>query len=204
MSEPVPLSALEHHMYCPRQCALIHVDGLWCDNRHTVRGARGHARADTKADRHERGVRVMRALGLWSERLNLTGRADAVEFHDDGRIVPVEYKIGTRHEDAANVQLCAQAMCIEEMFDTWVEEGFVWYSARRRREHVRFTDALRSRTVDCILEIRTNMTSRRLPSAPADARCRECQFFGHCMPDLVANPRVVSAYVDRELFACGS
>lgn len=113
--EPVvAISAIEHYVYCPRQCALIHVDGVWSDNAHTVRGERGHRRADTFATRSERGVRVVRAVPLWSETLGLTGRADAVELHADDSIVPVEYKIGSRHGDAAHLQLAAQALCLEE------------------------------------------------------------------------------------------
>lgn len=106
--EPVvPISALEHHVYCPRQCALIHVDGLWVESEHTLRGTLGHRRADSAAHRTERGSRVLRAIPLWSEALGLTGRADIVEVAEDGSVAPVEYKIGTRHRDTAHIQLCA-------------------------------------------------------------------------------------------------
>ena len=97
----VPVAALEHHVYCPRQCALIHVDGLWFDNRHTVRGQAGHRRADSGEIKSERGRTVLRSVPLFSERLGLSGRADAIEVHTDSSVVPVEYKMGVRHGIAA-------------------------------------------------------------------------------------------------------
>ncbi|MGH2747357.1 MAG: CRISPR-associated protein Cas4 [Actinomycetota bacterium] len=122
--EPIVLlSALEHHMYCPRQCALIHVDGVWQENPHTVRGSYGHRRVDTDRPRMERGVKMLRGIPLWSEELGLSGRADAVEVHPDGSLLPVEYKIGSPHGRAAAVQLCAQALCLEEMMSTSVPAG---------------------------------------------------------------------------------
>lgn len=126
MIEPViPLRALEHDAYCPRQAAMIHVDGVWADNAHTVRGVRGHRRVDTAPSRHERDRRVLRGLSLWSEQLGLVGRADAVEIFDDGTIEPVEYKHGRRHGAAAESQLCAQAFCLEEMLGVSVQVGHV-------------------------------------------------------------------------------
>lgn len=199
----VPIAAIEHWAYCPRQCALIHVDGVWTDNVHTVRGARGHRRADTFAARSERGVRVVRGVPLWSERLGLTGRADAVEFHDGGTVVPVEYKIGTRHGDAADLQLAAQALCLEEMLGVPVTAGAVWFSGPRRRTGVRIDDALRARTLDTVSAIRDAMVSGVLPGAPNDERCTQCQLLGHCLPAVVDRPARVSAHVE-ELFACAS
>ena len=110
--EPIVLlSALEHHMYCPRQCALIHVDGVWQENPHTVKGSFGHKRVDTDPPRVERGVKMLRGIPLWSEELGLSGRADAVEVHPDGTMVPVEYKIGghtvARRPSSSVLRLCA-------------------------------------------------------------------------------------------------
>ena len=108
----IPISAIEHFVYCPRQCALIHCDGVWADNAHTVRGSRAHRRVNSGKARRERGKLVLRAIPLWSEELGLTGRADAVEL--DGDVVrPVEYKSGVPHGTAADLQVCAQAMCLE-------------------------------------------------------------------------------------------
>ncbi len=203
-TEPVvPLSALEHHVYCPRQCALIHVDGVWADNVHVLRGSRGHRRVDSGEHRTERGRRVLRALPLWSERLGLTGRADAVEDHDDGAVVPVEYKVGGRHGLAAHVQLTAQALCLEEMLGQPVGEGAIWFSATRRREVVVIDAALREQTCEVIEEVRRWLCSDRLPPAPNDARCTECQLLGHCLPDVVAGADHVSAYI-KDIVRCVS
>ena len=131
--EPVvQISAIEHFVYCPRQCALIHCDGVWSDNAHTVRGSRAHRRVDSGEHRQERGRQVLRAIPLWSEELGLSGRADAVEVEGDA-VRPVEYKAGVRHGSAADLQLCAQALCLEEMLDVEIPHGYVWYGGPRRR-----------------------------------------------------------------------
>lgn len=202
--EPVvQVSALEHYQYCPRQCALIHVDGVWSDNVHVVRGGHGHRRVDSGEHRTERGRRVLRSVPLWSEQLGLSGRADAVEVHDDGGIVPVEYKIGRRHGSAAHVQLTAQALCLEEMTGRDVLRGALWFSAVRRREEVGIDDRLRRRTLAAIDEVRSMFAASGLPAAPNDQRCTECQLLGHCLPDVVADPRAVAGYV-REIMCCES
>lgn len=189
------LSALEHHGYCPRQAALIHVDGLWADNRHTIRGSVGHRRADMPAERLERGRKVVRAVPVWSERHGLTGRCDAVEVHTDGTIAPVEYKIGDRHGNAADLQLCGQALCLEEMLDVSVTVGFVWYAGPRKRDRVAIDDDLRLATLDAIGALRTAMQSDTLPAAPADQRCRSCQLAPTCLPDVVSNAQLLDGYL---------
>lgn len=201
-AEPVvPISALEHHLYCPRQCALIHVDGLWLDNQYTVRGTMGHRRADSGIHREERGRQVLRSIPLWSEIFGLTGRADVVEVEADGSWAPVEYKIGSRHGDAAHVQLCAQALCLEEMTGRAVPEGFIWLSGPRRRLAVQIDDELRAKALAAISEIRAWLASERLPPAVNDGRCRECQFLDHCQPALSARPDLVRAYL-RDVVGC--
>ncbi len=197
----VPISALEHHLYCPRQCALVHVDGLWLDNEHTVRGTAGHARPDSGRERWERGRRVLRAIPLWSERLGLSGRADVVEVSPQGMVAPVEYKIGTRHGDTAHVQLCAQGLCLEEMTGQPVTVGFLWFGASRRRLRVDLDADLRARTLTAIEEVRAWLRSGRLPPPVNDARCRRCQLVDQCQPELCAEPERVSAYL-AEVVGC--
>lgn len=202
--EPVVLlSALEHHLYCPRQCALIHVDGVWVENAHTVVGQRAHRRVDSGAGRREGSRHVLRAIPLFSDRYGLSGRSDAVEVHDDGLIVPVEYKAGRRHGQAADIQLCAQGLCLEEMTGQPVPFGYVWYGAPRRRLQVEFSSPLRAKTVEVIDEVRAALRSGQLPPAVADQRCLDCQLEPHCLPDVVIRPDGVRAYVGREVLACG-
>lgn len=178
----VTISALEHHVYCPRQCGLIYVEGQWVDNRHTIRGQRRHRRADSGALSRGRGTTTLRSIPLWSERLGLTGRADAIEVVDGG-LVPVEYKSGSRHGDAADVQLCAQALCLEEMFNVSIPVGGLWLGATRRRHEIVFDGKLRTRTEDIVLEIRAMLISGVLPAAPNDQRCVECQLRSRCVPE---------------------
>ena len=199
----VAISAIEHYVYCPRQCALIHCDGVWSDNRHTVRGERAHKRVDSGEHRRERGRIVLRAIPLWSERLGLTGRADAVEV-EDGRVRPVEYKAGVRHGIAADLQVCAQALCLEEMLSIEIDEGFVWYGGTRRRERVAFSDALRLKVIEAVHAIRAQLTSGRLPDAPNDHRCSECQLLHHCLPALTSNSSAVDAYMRTEVLECAT
>lgn len=200
----VPISAIEHYSYCPRQCALIHVDGVWVDNEHTVRGVAGHQRVDDPgASRIERGRLVLRAVPLWSESLNLTGRADVVEVAKDGSLLPVEYKMGWPHGDAAFLQVGAQALCLEEMTGTTVTAGAVWFSGPRRRFRVPIDAALRERVIRLIAEIRAMWSETRLPRAPNDRRCEQCQLQAHCLPDIVSEPQRVLTYL-KDLLGCES
>ena len=199
----VAISAIEHYVYCPRQCALIHGDGVWSDNQHTVRGTRAHRRVDSGEHRRERGRLVLRAIPLWSERLGLTGRADAIEI-EAGTIRPVEYKAGIRHGLAADLQVCAQALCLEEMLGTQIDEGFVWYGATKRRERVGFSHDLRLQVSEIVDSIRAQLSSGRLPHAPNDKRCRECQLLHHCLPGLTSDPRAVAEYVRDEVMRCAT
>ena len=197
----VPISAIEHYEYCARQCALIHVDGVWSDNRHTVRGKHDHRRVDSGAHRSERGVLVLRAIPLWSEKFGLSGRADVVEIAA-GSVRPVEYKAGTRHGRSADLQVCAQALCLEEMLELEVPYGYVWYGATRRRKRVDFTAELRSDVLAIVESIRGQMKSGKLPAAPNDARCRECQLVHHCLPEISDGRDRVTHFMRTDVFEC--
>jgi CRISPR-associated exonuclease Cas4 len=122
----VPISALEHYSYCPRQCGLIHVEQTFEENLFTVRGQIAHERVDAASDRIERGVKVARGIPLWSDRLGLQGKADLVEFRPEGPF-PVEYKVGRRAGTHPDLQLCAQALCLEEMLAQAVPRGAIFY-----------------------------------------------------------------------------
>lgn len=203
-TEPiVSISALEHFAYCPRQCALIHCDGVWSDNAHTVRGTHAHQRVDSGRHRQERGRLVLRAIPLWSEALGLSGRADAVEIKD-GKVTPVEYKAGTRHGIAADLQVCAQALCLEEMLEVDIPHGYVWYGGPRRRLQVDFTPTLRREVRETVCRIRQQLTTGDLPAAPNDKRCKECQLRNHCLPELVSAPLKLRRYMSNLVFQCAT
>ena len=200
--EPViQISAIEHFVYCPRQCALIHCDGVWSDNAHTVRGTRAHRRVDSGQHRAERGRRVLRSIPLWSEALGLSGRADVVELDGDA-VRPVEYKSGVRHGTAAELQLCAQALCLEEMLGVAVPSGSVWYGGPRRRVEVEFTDTLRDKVSAAIDAIREQLLTGELPEAADDERCTECQLSHHCLPGVTNATRRVQRYLSSVVFGC--
>ena len=199
----VTISAIEHFVYCPRQCALIHCDGVWSDNAQTVRGSRAHRRVDSGRHRRERGRLVLRSLPLWSETLGLSGRADAVEI-EPGVVRPVEYKSGIRHGSAADLQLCAQALCLEEMLDVAIPDGDVWYGGPRRRVRVAFTPALRHEVGEIIHEIRQQLLTASLPEAPNDPRCEACQLQHHCLPAETSAPQKVTRYMDNVVFQCAT
>jgi CRISPR-associated exonuclease Cas4 len=203
MSDPIPISALQHWLYCRRQAALIHLDGVWSDNPFTRRGSLLHERADTSGADRRGEVRVERALPLYSRRLNLTGRGDAVEFHPDGRVVPVEYKSGHRHARRADeVQLCAQALCLEEMLGIAVPEGAIFHAPERRRRPVSFTGALRAEVVRAAAEIADMLAAARLPAPVHDARCPDCSLRRLCLPELPDRP--ADPFVPAPEVACAS
>jgi CRISPR-associated exonuclease Cas4 len=184
-AEPIMISALEHWSYCPRQCGLIHLENIWDENTFTLRGRQGHERADDpNQSETDDGIRIERALPLFSDTLGLVGRADAVEFHAPNKIVPVEYKLGTRrltqHHD---IQLCAQALCLEEMFQTPVQNGAIYSLTQRRRRDVTFTQELRQATRDAIEAVHHLLQeAKTLPPAFNDARCRHCSLLDACLP----------------------
>lgn len=195
----VAISALEHYEYCPRQCALIHVDGMWLDNEHTVRGQHGHRRVDSGRARAEHGKTVLRSIPLWSDEYGLVGRSDAIEVSQDGSVTPVEYKIGTMHGKAAHLQLAAQGLCLEEMLGVRITVGYLYFDARRRRLAVPIDDDIRARTLAAVEEVRKTFRTRRLPGAPDDERCSHCQFLGYCLPDVVSHPEHVKAALGEAL-----
>lgn len=179
----VSISALQHYVYCPRQCALIHVEQVWSENVFTLRGRRAHERVDAPGHRTRDDERTVRALDLWSDRLGLVGRADAVVFDEVGRPYPVEHKVGTRAARRADeVQLCAQALCLEEMFVHAVPEGALFYGRSRRRRVVALDAALRAETEAAVAAVRALLHERCLPPPAADSRCPRCSLIESCMP----------------------
>ncbi|MGH7904016.1 MAG: CRISPR-associated protein Cas4 [Candidatus Dormibacteraceae bacterium] len=184
--EPLPISALEHFSYCPRQAAIIHSERIFEDNVFTDRGQLAHGRAHSP-DGVDGNARF--AMRIWSERHGLTGIADAVELRPSGPY-PVEYKLGARrrwvHEA---IQLCAQAFCLEEMFDCDVPEGAVYYQSSRARRTIQLDADLRGQTLTAIEALRETLERRRLPDPVADKRCRHCSLNMTCLPQVVVERR---------------
>lgn len=181
--DPIMISALQHYSYCPRQCALIHMEQTFDENVHTLRGRAVHERVDEPASDKERGVRVERALPLYSERLGLIGKADVVEFHPGDIPYPVEYKHGLkRGSEHDDLQLAAQALCLEEMFEKPVRHGAIYHYKSRRRREVGITDTLRQQVVETVAAIRALLNSKTLPPPVNDHRCPQCSLLEVCQP----------------------
>ncbi|MBI3479774.1 MAG: CRISPR-associated protein Cas4 [Nitrosomonadales bacterium] len=186
-ADPIMLSALQHWSYCPRQCALIHLEQAFDENVHTMRGNAAHERVDDPGYETFEGVKSERALPIWSERLGLVGKCDVVEFHPDGRLFPVEYKHGKKREKIHDdIQLAAQALCLEEMFGKPVLNGEIYHHGSRRRREVAITQELRQQVRETVAAIRAMLDSGRLPPPANDARCKECSLNDLCQPRAIA------------------
>lgn len=195
----IPLSALQHHLFCPRQCALIHVEQIWAEDGATAEGRILHERVDAAGSDRRLGVRTVRALSIRSLALGVAGRADAVEFHGD-QPFPVEYKRGRpKAHRADEVQLCAQAICLEEMFGQPVPEGALFYGEVKRRTPVALDAALRALTARVAQEARANIAAGRTPPPIPMPGCRACSLNAHCRPDQLAAPPSVGPWLARQL-----
>ncbi len=197
-SDLLPISALQHLAFCPRQCALIHIERAWEENRFTAEGRILHEKTH-EADTESRGdLRIARGLKIRSLRLGLSGQTDVVEFHrtenDTGGIrlpdtvglwqaFPVEYKRGKpKLDDCDLVQLCAQAMCLEEMLNTAIPTGALYYGKPHRRMDVAFDGSLRSRTEALADELHALIRSGITPVAEYEKKCMSCSLLDICMP----------------------
>lgn len=189
--EQVPLSALQHWQYCPRQCGLIHLEQVFDENIYTLRGQALHAKVDQPGVETAKGVRVSRALPLWHDALGLIGKSDVVEFLAGGVPYPVEYKHGSRNKatDIAacdDIQLAAQAMCLEAMTGKPVVEGALYYATSKRRRVVPITAQLRADVAQTAEAIRQMLVSGKLPppltAEQAAKRCKACSLQERCQP----------------------
>ncbi len=188
MEDWLPLSALNQYAYCPRRCYLIHTEGEFEDNVHTVSGALEHERVDQSNSRAQGGVRVEYALPVWSDSLGLSGRCDVVEFHPDGTIYPVESKHGKRRRwFNDDLQLAAQAMCLEEMTGQPVLRGAIFHQQSKRRREVIVTDDLKRAVCEAVLAIRRLLHQPQRPpplTGQETKRCGECSLRDICEPEL--------------------
>lgn len=254
----LPISALQHLLFCERQCALIHVERIWVENRLTIEGRHLHDKAHDGPDETRKGARIVRGLALRSLRLGLSGVADVVEFslvkppdgggHDriapakrslrtlDGQrstqqegfpaeltspeqavgkmhapaatsmiALPVEYKRGKpKRDDSDRVQLCAQALCLEEMLDIAIPRGALYYGRPRRRQEVLIDDDLRSTTAQAATRLHELIASGKTPVAQREPKCNRCSLLKMCMPDAIGPSRSASRYLARILRAAAT
>jgi CRISPR-associated exonuclease Cas4 len=216
----LPISALQHLLFCLRQCALIHIEQVWAENRLTVEGQHMHRKAHDEGGASRHDVRTARGLNLRSLRLGLIGKADVVEFHplDDAArgqvtsrrswrqaldvghwsVVPVEYKRGRpKQDDSDRVQLCAQALCLEEMLSVTIDAGALFYGQRRRRTEVRFDADLRTLTASTAAQLHELIASRCTPRARREPKCDQCSLLPLCLPDAMKSTEGMIARVER-------
>lgn len=196
----IPLSALQHYLYCPRQCALIHVEQQWEENRQTAEGRLLHQRADQPQTEMRHRVRTATAMPLASRALGISGIADVVEFHGE-QPFPVEYKRGRpKAHRADDVQLCAQALCLEEMLGRTVPEGALFYGQTHRRKAVTFDSALRSLTLDTITATRNLLNGQHTPMTQYQPkRCDACSLIELCQPRLLGRQQSVGQWLRQQI-----
>jgi CRISPR-associated exonuclease Cas4 len=200
----LPISALQHLLFCERQCALIHLEGLWAENRLTVEGRHLHDKAHEGRSEKRPGVRITRGLMIRSFRLGLVGKSDVVEFHEDpagpDRPFPVEYKRGRpKKHDADRVQLCAQALCLEEMLGTPVPAGALFYGRTRRRLDITLDEALRALTERTAEQLHDLIRGGRTPKVLREPKCDRCSLLDLCLPEATQARRSASRYMMRAL-----
>jgi len=199
----IPLSALQHLIFCERQCALIHVEQVWVENLFTAEGRIMHDRVDT-GNRESRGkIRIEYGMPLRSLRIGLIGKADVVEFHllkEKWQPFPVEYKRGKPKKDNCDkVQLCAQALCLEEMLNIEIPKGALFYGKTRRRQDVLFDKKLRQETEKAAKQVHELISSGKTPKPVYAKKCESCSFVGLCLPKTIEKNRSVNHYLQKAI-----
>ncbi len=184
MQDPIPISALQHYTFCPRQCAYIHIERIWQDNYLTALGNQLHKRVHSNETETRGNIRTERGVQVSSEVLGITGKLDLLEIKTSPfALTPVEYKRGKpKIDDCDRIQLCAQALCLEEMRSIAIPCAAIWYWQVRKRDWIDIDQSLRKKTMDIIEKTRALLESRRIPKARYIKSCKACSFFDHCTP----------------------
>jgi CRISPR-associated exonuclease Cas4 len=200
----IQLSSLQHFAFCPRQCALIHVEQVWQENRLTAEGRIMHEHVHEEGDESRGDVRIERGVSLRSLQLGLIGKADVIEYHRqaDGnwQAFPVEYKRGKPKPDESDkIQLCAQAICLEEMMNVCIPAGAIFYGRTRRRLDVEFSEALRQATQQTAGAVRQLLSEGTTPKPVYAKRCENCSLVAECLPKTIQKKRTVESYLKRIL-----
>jgi CRISPR-associated exonuclease Cas4 len=202
--ELLPISGIQHLLFCPRQCSLIHVERVWKENLFTIEGHILHKRVHESDIEVSSSSRIERGIPMRSLVYGLIGKADVVEFHyKDGKlvnVVPVEYKRGRPKKDYIDeAQLCAQALCLEEMLGIPISHAFLFYGKNRRRTKVYFDDILRKNTIKAITNYHRIINSRETPKPVYTSKCRRCSLYELCMPKSKYPVRGVASYLNHEI-----
>jgi CRISPR-associated exonuclease Cas4 len=198
--ELIPLSALQHYAFCRRQCALIHIEQIWQENVYTLEGRIIHDKVHSGNTEKRRTTRTQFGMPVRSLKLGLSGRTDTVEYDDDGEVRIIEMKRGrSKTKGMDEIQLCAQAICLEEMLSLPIREGYLFYRKARRRKTVVFTSQLRARTSELAHEVHLFLDAGRTPPPLPDDKCPRCSLYGVCLPDSLSKRRSVSNYISRML-----
>ena len=201
-SDYLLLSGLQHLKFCPRQCALIHLEQLWHENFFTASGRAQHEKVHSGVGESRRVVRTERDLKIASSLLGIIGQTDAVEFYSDGKIIPVEYKHGEPKEDTCDeVQLCAQVICLEEMLHCKIDEGALYYFKIRRRVPVPITEELRKETIELAEQFHNLIESGKTPCAIYSHKCESCSFIDECFPESAGRNKSVDIYLKRRIMS---
>jgi CRISPR-associated exonuclease Cas4 len=193
------ISGLQHILYCPRQCALIHIEQLWADNYFTAKGIMMHEKVHSDKIERKKDVIIERDIYIKSYELGLIGKSDIVEFHKSGAQLipyPVEYKSGkAKNDNTDKVQLCAQAMCLEEMTNVKIPQGAIFYGKTRNRLNVEFDKNLRSETTRLAKGFHDLINSGKTPKPKYSKKCDNCSFQEICLPKIVNKRKTVKQYL---------
>ncbi|MGI9211458.1 MAG: CRISPR-associated protein Cas4 [Methylococcaceae bacterium] len=192
--DPIPLSALNQYTYCPRRFFLVHAEGEFSENIHTISGTLEHERVDQLHHEVRSGIRIVFSLPVWSDRLGLTGRCDVVEFHQDGTIYPVEYKHGKRKQWLNDdLQLAGQAICLSEMHEKSIPQGAIFHTQSKRRREINIDQILIAKLEETVFSIR-NVIATGLTPPPLEnsRRCTECSLIDICQPELLKSNTTIN------------
>jgi CRISPR-associated exonuclease Cas4 len=196
----IPLSALQHYVFCRRQCALIHIEQIWQENVFTLEGRIFHDKVHSGKSEKRRATRTQFGMPVRSLELGLSGKTDTVEYGDDGTVRIIEMKRGrSKTKGMDEIQLCSQAMCLEEMLSLSIPEGWLFYRKARRRKTVVFTPELRTKTSELAHEVHRFLDAGQTPPPLPDEKCPRCSLYGVCLPGPLARRRNVAKYIARAL-----
>ncbi len=184
MDDTIPISALQHYAFCPRQCAYIHIEQLWQDNFLTAKGSQLHARVHSHEAEQRGALRTERGAQVCSRRYGLTGKLDLLEIRTNPlQLTPVEYKRGKpKPSNCDRIQLCAQVLCLEEMRNVTIRRAALWYWQVRKREWINVDESLRSLTINTIHAVQKLLKNNLIPKAIYSPSCKACSFFDICQP----------------------